>query len=338
MNLFGLSKRVLGHFCHQLGTMLQAGLPLRRALATLERSGQTAGIKQIARRLGDEIEQGSTFTEALQRQGSLFPALMIQLIGVGEEAGSLDSVLEELGKYFELQREIQRSFLAQLAFPVLELLAAIFVLGGLACILAMLGDEGKDPTGELLRVWGIGYGSVIGAVALYYFVTRSLGGLRIVHEIILRIPILRYVHRSLALARFSWSMQLMTEAGAPIFDSIERSLRATNNGAFQARAERITRTLADGVPLPDALQAAGLFPIDYVEIMRVAVESGSMSESFARLARQHFDNAERGMRAAAVAFGVLIWVGIAGILTYFIITLAMKYWIGPIRDTLDYVN
>ncbi len=338
MNLFGLSKKALGHFCHQLGTMLEAGLALRRALATLERSGQTPAVKQVAGRLGREIEQGATFTEALQRQGSLFPALMIQLVSVGEESGALDSVLEELARYFELQREIRRAFLAQLAFPVIELLAAIGVLGILAYVLAMLGKEGTDPMNELLRVWGIGYGSVIGVVVLYYVLTRALGGMRIVHEIILRIPIINYVHRSLALARFSWSMQLMTEAAAPIFESINRSLLATNNGAFQARAEGITRTLGDGEPLPDALQAAGLFPIEYVEIIRVAVESGSMSECLGRLARQYFDDAKRAMRAAAVAFGWLIWIVIAGILIYFILTLAMKYWIGPIQDTLNYVN
>lgn len=326
-----LGKKELASFCSQLATMLEAGLPVRRALATLEHTGHGLRVKSLAARIGLAIEGGATLTEALTQQGRRFPPLMLHLVRVGEQAGTLDDVLKRLGEYFELMRQIQRTFLVRLIYPAAEILIAIFVLGVLRYVLTMIGDGGS-PEGELAKVWLGGYGGIALLVALYFVLMRTLASRRIVHEIILRIPVIRYVSRSLALARFSWSMEMMNEAGMPILEAIERSLMATNNGAFQWRAPAMTHVVAQGGSLTEALEEAGVFPVDYCEVVRVGEESGSLSDTFRRLARQHFENAEHGMKAAATALGWLIWLVVAAFLVYHIITLWMRVYIGPLRD------
>jgi type II secretory pathway component PulF len=185
---------------------------------------------------------------------------------------------------------------------------------------------------ELAKVWIAGYGAVVVAVALYFILIRGLGGRRVVHEFILQIPVVRYVSKSLALARFSWSMEMMNEAGMPILEALDRSLTATNNGAFQGRAPRVIHTVQQGGSITEALESVGLFPVDYCEMIRVGEESGSLSATFRRLARQHFENAEAGMKAVAVALGWIIWIIVAGFLIYNIFSLANKYWIRPYRE------
>ena len=332
--MFALGKKELASFCGQLATMLEAGLTLRKALATLERTGRGARVKGLARRLGVTIEGGATLTEALQQCGQLFPPLMIHIVSVGEKTGALDGVLKRLRDYFEMMRTIQRNFLIRLIYPGIQYFLAILVLGILAWFLTGMKKEGAggpSPEMALLRVWGLGYGAIAVLVALYYAITRGLGGRQFVHEILLHIPVVRYVTQSLALARFSWSMEMMNEAGMPVLEAIEQSLKATNNGAFLARAPRMIHAITQGNGITDALEGAGLFPVDYCEIVRVGEESGSLSSTFRRLAQQHFENSEAAMRAAATALGWLIWVCVAGFLIYHIVTLWMGH-IGRINE------
>ena len=320
---FRLKMKTLSLFGQQAGVMLEAGLPMRRALATLER-GARGSTANLYARLGEGVDAGRTLSEAMAREGRAFPPLFQLMVAVGERVGGLDRILKRLADYYDFLRQVYRKLLLSLIWPMIEYWGLIFVLAVVAYIRNMIAADGdaEAAAGRMLLL-----GAVIFAtpIFLYFFVTRALGGSRIVHELLLRTPILGRVSRNIAIGRFSWVMEMMTGGGVRIFDAVTSSFEATANPAFAARAGGVVRQMETGVPLHEALQRTGLFPYDYIEMVHVSQESGTIPDVFARLAREYFDRMQRAIAALGAAMFWLIWLMVAAVIIGYIFFFALQY-------------
>jgi type IV pilus assembly protein PilC len=328
-----LGLKNLAGFSRQLGTMLDAGLPIRRALAVVERSARPP-TKGIYRRVGVAIEQGDTLSQALEREGRAFPLLYTRVVHMGEVVGSLDKVFVRLADYYDFVRTVWMRLITRLVYPVFQYWALIGVLTGLAYIRSMILPNGDGSPRAAITVLCIGVLIFFAPIIAYFLLTRSLGGSRMAHELLLRMPVVGRVFRTLALARFCWSMELMTDSGVNIYNALQWSMEATANGAFEGRTPAIIQRIKDGLPLSKSLEMSGLFPNDCIEMVAVAEESGSLPDTFKRLARNYFEAADMAVRALVTAFSWLIWIGVASVIIYYIFTMAMTY-IGALNGALQ---
>jgi type IV pilus assembly protein PilC len=329
-------KNIAG-FSRQMGTMLEAGLPIRRALAVAER-GARPPTKGIYQRVGRAIEQGATLSQALEGEGRAFPALYLRLVHVGEAVGGLDRVFKRLAEYYEFVRTMWLRLLSSLVYPILQYFAAVGILTLATYILDMVDTEGLVPRPipgfSAGMVFAAGIAVFVAPIIAYFVATRTFGGLRVTHEFMLRVPAVGNAMRGLALARFSWSMELMTDAGVNIFNALQWSMEATANGAFEGRTPGIIQRIKEGVPLSQSLEASGLFPAEYVAMVHVGEESGSMPDMFKRLAQNYFENAERALRAMTTVLGWCIWVCVAAVVIFFIFRFFAMY-LGNINRLLE---
>jgi type II secretory pathway component PulF len=252
---------------------------------------------------------------------------MRNLIHAGEESGNLEAVLKRLGDHFALQRQIRNNFLVRLIYPGFQITAAILILAALAYFMTSLATEGAtgSPEWAAMKVLISGFGTIAALIAAYYFVTRVLTERKMVQEVVLKVPVLGRVRRSMALANFSWSMELMLRAGTNIRDALRRSFESTSNGAFISRAPQVEQAIVAGATVTTALSDTRLFPDDFIEVISVAEESGNMDESFGRLAKLYYERTEVAMKAASIAFSVVIWICVAAFIIYNIFKLAMRY-------------
>lgn len=316
---FRLSLKRLASFSRRLATSLEAGIPLVRALQVMARTGNGAD-RRLCLRLQTELENGATLGEAIARQGRAFPVTFKRLVAVGEGGGGLDIVLKQLADYYDFVRDVRRKMIGQLMYPIFEYLAMAFVLAVLAYIQTMLGNGGSaEKAGLRVLFFWIGVGVL--PCILYSVLTRVLGGARPVHEVLIRIPIIGGIFRTLALSRFCWSMDLMTNAGVPIFDAVTWGLESTANGAYAALAPRVVQDLRDGVPLAESLQSTGLFPDDLIEMVHVGAESGSMPDLFRRMSKLYKERFDLAMKTVTIMLGWLVWFVVAGVIIYHIFNL-----------------
>lgn len=316
---FRLSLKRLANFSRRLATSLEAGIPVVKALQVMARTGHGADHR-LCLRLQDQLNQGATLSEALEREGRAFPVTFKRLITVGEGSGGLDIVLKRLADYYDFVGDVRRKMIGQLVYPVFEYLAMAFVLAIVAYIKTMLGNGGS-PEAAALRVLGFWIGIGCLPIILYIVATRALGGARPVHEVLIRLPGIGGIFRTLALSRFCWSMDLMTNAGVPIFNAVTWSLESTANGAYAALAPRIVNDLKAGVPLAESLQSTGLFPDELIEMVNVGAESGSMPDLFRRMSRLYNEKFDLAMKTVTVMLGWLVWFIVAGVIIYHIFTL-----------------
>lgn len=325
MMIGGPGLKRLAQFCNQIGTMLRSGIPLARGLEVLKKRGISRDMRPIVSEISRDISAGLSFSQALERHPNTFPPLVRSLVKVGEESGNLDAVLDRLGGYFEFRRQLRNNFLTKLLYPGIQLFLAIIVLSIVSFVFTMLADDGRSAEVAFLKTFFTGFGIVGGLVVLYFIVTRVLTQVRSVQEVMLRLPIIGSVRKNMALALFSWTMEMMTKAGANASDSLRRAFESTDNGAFSARIPKALETLEGGGTMSESINSAGLFPEEFMESIEVGEMSGAVDESYERLAKLHFERGETALTRSATAFAWIIWIAVAGVIIYFIFMFAMQY-------------
>jgi type IV pilus assembly protein PilC len=316
----GLSRKDLIWFCHGAATMLDAGLPVTRVLEVLSSQAQRGNLGTKIARMKNAVAAGNNFTEAAELQHA-FPPLFLQLVSVGEESGTLERTLAELGRYYEFQQRLWRSFIGQVALPVMQYVAAVAIIAFATYIISSLNGHPGGYVGILVT----GYGVPAAVIFSYLYLLKPLGATRPVHEVLLRVPIIGNAARSLALARFSLVMQLLLESATPVPRGLLRAAESTNNGAFAARGKKMAAAVEGGSTLTEALEGAGLFPREYIEVVRIAEESGKASERFGWLAVHHAERSENALKALGTALAWLVWVIVAAFIISFIVRIFAQY-------------
>lgn len=318
--MFGTSLKHLIWLCRTMATMLDAGVPMSRVLTVVSSQAPRGRLRGALGAVEARVKAGSTLAEAFQADAS-FPRLLVQLVSAGEASGTLERAFAELARFYEFQQGLWRHFLGQIALPVMQYVAAVAVIAVATYITRMIGGG----HGGLLPTMLAGYGVPAVLVAGYFLVVKRLGGTRIAHEIILRIPVLGNVMRDLALARFSLVMYVMYEAGVPIVEALRRAFDGTNNGAFAARADIAAATIQRKGTFTEALRATGLFPTEYMEVISVAEESGKLSERLDWLTRNYADKARASLHALVSVIAKLIYAIVALIIIYYIFMFFSRY-------------
>ena len=112
---------------HQLGSMLVAGLTLHKAIDTLIRNPPSRSFRAPLEKIMAQLEEGETFTNALQLTGGWVPSFDIALLAVGENSGRLDVCFKQLSSYYQERAELARDVLTSLAYPLFILHFAIFI-------------------------------------------------------------------------------------------------------------------------------------------------------------------------------------------------------------------
>lgn len=330
--------------CKSLATMLHAGVPLLKALDTVSRKTGNATCRANLAGVAQSIRDGSDISEAMRNANGYFPPLLIDMISIGENTGSLPEILDGLSDHYENLVKLKRSFLGTIAMPAIQLFAAIFIIAGMILVLGIIASAGTKPIDVL--GWGLygpagaakflafAFGSIFAILAGYYVVSEVFQQKRALDTLLLKVPVIGSCMRSFAIARFSWALGLTQQTGMSILKSLEFSLRATGNGSFAGASEGIGERVQAGDELSDALAASNLFPEEYLQMLQVAETSGTIPETLQRLSPQFEDQARRSLRLLATALSWLVWLIVAGCIIFVIFRIALWY-VGLINDAVN---
>jgi type IV pilus assembly protein PilC len=334
MLIFGqVPLKSLIEFTRALRHNLGAGLTLRRVMRQQAERGPLP-IRPIASRISDEIEQGTSFEDALDKEKSSFPPIFVSLTTVGEQTGNLPEILAELEKYFSLQLKLRRDFISQMAWPVIELVLAILVIALMIMVLAILGSN-ADPLGWGLTgtkgavLWLVySFGSIGLLVGAYYLVTRTFKHKATVDRLLLRLPIIGPCLQSIALNRFCLALGLTMESGMGIASALRLSMRATSNAAYESQTERVRTAVKGGEDLAEALARSDVFPRDFLDIVATAEEGGRVPEVMRHQADYYEEESRRWMTilTRATSWGLYLCIAL------FIIFLIVRIYGGYIQQ------
>ncbi len=327
----------LSMFCRSLGTMLDSGVPLLKALSVIGKQQRTDKARQILENVHDDLRKGSDLATALREHGTYFPELLVDMVSVAEQTGSLPEVLAGLAAHYENLERVKRMFLGAIAWPVIQLIAAVFIIAGMILVLGWVsqsqpGQTSFDPLGFGLKgelgalIWlTYCFGTAIAVGVTYFLLVRGFRQASFVHGAMLKIPVVGHCMRSFAIARFAWAYALTQQAGMEIKPSLEAAFKATGNGAFAAASPMVVAMVMEGEEFVDAVAATGLFPREFLEMVRVGESSGTVPETLQRLSPQFEDQARRSLAALTMMLGGAVWTMVAAMIIFLIFRLAMFY-------------
>ncbi len=335
-----IPHRPLANVCRNLASLLSAGVPILKAIGTASENAGDPRARRALEAVGRDIRKGEDLSTAFDREA--FPPLTVEMVRVAEETGQLPEILRHLAAHYDNLVRMRQVFLAAIAWPAFQLLAAIFVI---ALMILVLGWVADSRGGEPIDVLGFGLtgtkgaliwlaatlGTIAAIILAYRMIATSDAGKRRLDPLLLRVPVIGGCLRSFALARFSWALALTQQTGMAMDRCLDVSLRATSNGAYLAAVPRVTAMIRSGEELADGLRATGLFPESYLQTVEVADASGTIPETLERISPDLEAAARRGLAAMVIVAGWLIWAAVAVFIIVLIFRLA-SFYVGMIND------
>jgi len=314
-----------------MGTLLDAGVPARRAFATLENTTRPARLREAVGRIRAQVEAGNHLAEAFALEKDLFPPLVRGMVDVGERTGSLSAMVLELSEHYQWRSRLFRSTVTALIWPGIMFVGALLVLVGLIYVFESLLHMELTWAKRLLEVI-IGGGA--GLIVLAFLARRFLVGRKVTDLIMIEFPAVGKLFRKFVAARFTWALYLMTRAAVSLPEAITRSAEAANNQAFYDRMLLAADEVAGGRSLTESLGATGFFDPQFLNIIEVGEDSGNLDETLKRLSLTYLEDAEfaAGQVARFLAWG--IYAAVAGFLVYLIFTIFTRFYMAPTREFL----
>jgi type IV pilus assembly protein PilC len=315
--------------CRVLRHSLGAGLTLRQVFRQ-EADRGPGPVRPVAQRISAFLEQGDSLETALEKEEKTFPPLFLSLAVVGERTGNLPEVFGELEKYYILLQRFWRKFWSQSILPILQLVAAIFIIAGLIYILGIIAAANNskplDPLGVGLTGAGgavkflfMTFGTIAAVVVGYILLSNSLRHKAAVDGALLRLPAVGPFLMSLTLARFALALRLTLDSGMRVGQALTLALRGTGNAAFANQAKPVRDSLKGGDDLTLALTRTRLFPDDFLHILAMAEQGGRVPEVMRQQAEQYEEDAERRLAVLTrlASFGIWLFVATLIIIAIF---------------------
>ncbi len=339
-----LSAKALGELSHRLAVETESGIDIRRTWKR-EAESAPARVRGDFQHISDAVNRGDSLSAALSGTGQLFPPLFREIVGVGETTGTLGRVLDRLSRHFRKSVELQRMFFLAIAWPMIELVLAILVIG---LMIWVLGIVAQRNNGQAIDVLGFGlignrglliYTNFIIAVGLciaglVVAIRRGVFWTRPLERAVMRIPVLGGSLEKLALARLTWALHLTMNVDMDLRRVVPLVLRATGNDYYIQHTPEAVSLVASGHPLHEAFAATDVFPDTFIEALEVAEESGAVVESMERLSKRYEDEAETALKVLTTLAGVGVAMLVMGLIILMIFRIA-GFYIGTINDALD---
>jgi type IV pilus assembly protein PilC len=154
--LFPIPLKTLAVVCKSLATMLHAGVPLLKALETLSRRTGDARCRHHVAEVRLAVQGGVDIATAMRDCRGYFPDLMIDMVDVGEQTGTLPEVLDGLSSHYENNVRLRQTFISMITWPVIQLIAAILVVAAMIYLLGVLPAARGGPDAKPVDMLGWG--------------------------------------------------------------------------------------------------------------------------------------------------------------------------------------
>ncbi len=291
--LRGVSRRQLVMFSRQLATMVKAGVPLLSGLEILIQQLKDPTLSIVLREIRLDLNEGSSFTQALAKHPRVFSKLYVSTVRVGEETGNLEEVLDRLADFIEWEDSLRAAIIGSLLYPVIIMFVAvgvgIFLLTFVLPKFRDVYEKARVPLPGITRFmfgvssivtnyWYLFVAAAVGIVIGYILMKRSSAGRLKIDGLKLRIPLVREFVRKIAAIRFARSLEIMARSGVAVVASLNIIRQTMTNEVFVRTIDDITEEVERGRTVASALGDHPVFEPMLVQMVAVGEETGQLDD------------------------------------------------------------
>lgn len=289
-------------FTRQLATMVNAGVPLLRALNTLKDQVENKTLKEIIADICKDVESGMQLADSLEKHPDTFSDIYVNMVRAGEAAGIVDDVLKRLATQEEKTASMHKKIKSASTYPVVLLAITVvaffglmlFVIPNIGKILTDIGGpDAKLPaiTEAMLAIsdfsvkyWYIVFGALFAIIfAVRKYISTETGKFKF-HQLILKVPIINTLVMKIAVSRFTRTFAALIGAGVSVVEALKVTSHALGNKVFEKEVLESTQKVINGQPLSKAIEGSGLFPAIVPQMLAIGEETGQTSDVLIKVA------------------------------------------------------
>jgi type IV pilus assembly protein PilC len=295
-----ITEKDITLFTRQLATMMKSGVPLLQSFDIVGKGHSNPSVARLLLDIKTEVETGSSLRQAFEKHPLYFDALFCNLVGAGEAAGILDSLLDRLATYKEKIIAIKSKIKSALFYPIsivavafiITAIIMIFVIPAFKQVFASFGADLPAPTLMVMAIsdffveyWYAIFGGIGGALYGFFWTWKRSEKMQIVMDrILLRTPIFGDLVRKSSIARWTRTLSTMFAAGVPLVEALDSVAGAAGNYEYYLATKRIQAEVATGSSLTSAMQGTGVFPNMVLQMVAIGEESGSLDAMLSKVA------------------------------------------------------
>lgn len=314
-------------FCSQLAMMIRSGANLVRGLDILQTQAEDKRLKGVLETIFQGVSRGNSLSQSMRNCKGALPDLLINLVGVGEESGSLDSVLTSMAEYYERENFIRKKITSAAIYPVILTVVLIglmiffinFIIPEITDLMAQNGQKLPMVTQIIIDS---AHFLRINAVYIIIGLGIAIIGLKRLAQVpkvryyldafLLRQPLLGKNMRNVIIARFSRTLALFLHSSIPIVTILNSMENILGNEVPRLAAMRVKERIIQGETLTSAFGVEKFFDPMVIQMMSIGEETGRLEELMEEVANHYDRRVEIGI-ARMVAMVEPIFTVIIGI-------------------------
>ena len=310
-----VSGKKLTLFTRQLSTLQDAGLPLLRSVQILESQQRPGKFKSILGAVGEDVEAGSSLSDAMAKHPKAFDRLYSKMVAAGEIGGVLDVILQRLADFLEKAQRLRRRITGAMIYPAAVIFVAVVIVTLIMWkVIPKFKEIFNDFEVELpkLTIWLTNTSSWVagtpenqaipGAIWIFFapfiifglfvlFRMTSFG--RAATDIVrLRIPVIGTLMRKTAVARFTRTLGTLIHAGVPILEAIRITRDTSGNYVFEQALTKVHDSIREGESFADPLRESKVVDPIVVNMIDVGEETGELDTMLMKVADNYDEEVE----------------------------------------------
>jgi type IV pilus assembly protein PilC len=288
-------------FTRQLATLIEAGLPLLRGLRILLKQEKTKTLREQLTGMGESVEGGATFSEALAQYPKTFDKLYVNMVRAGEAGGVLEEVLTRLAEFQEKAERIKAKIKSAMVYPLVVLFAAlgiltflmIFIIPKFAAIFDdLLGGKALPPITQFVigisdavaHRWYVILAVIFGTIFISKVLKSTERGAAILDTVKLKSPLFGPLFRKGAIARFGRTLGTLMGSGVPVLQALTIVRDTAGNRVVSNAIQQVHDAVKEGDSMAMPMESSGVFPGMVVSMVDVGEETGALPEMLVRVA------------------------------------------------------
>jgi len=337
-----VKRSLIVQITRQLSTLQDAGLPILRSLNILHDQQKPGLMKNILRVMTEDIEGGSTLSEACSKHPKAFTHLYVNMIAAGEAGGVLDVILQRLAEFMEKAEKLKKKIKGAMVYPVVVVgFAACIVTGIMIVVIPKFKDIFLDfdvklpgPTLLLLGLsdwfvkgtppgWLVVMAGPFGMFALFKLIRSTKGGRFVVDTVAVRLPLLGQMLRKSSIARFTRTLGTLITAGVPILEAISITRETAGNEVYSRALDRVHDSIREGETFAGPLRAGRICDGLVTNMIDVGEETGELDKMLLKIADTYDEELDVAVASLVSLVEPLMVVGLGGTCGFIVVSLFM---------------
>jgi len=332
-------------YSRQLSVLIDAELPLIQSLNILIEQTRSRYFKKVITSIREDVEAGASLNQAKRKFPKVFDDLYCNLIGSGEQSGSLDIMLRRISDYIEktlkLRSQVRQAMIYPVAILSFSVLVIIFMMWKVIPVFASIFIElgAKLPALTQVTVGLSNFvannilllflGIIILILGLRYF-RRTQVGRRLFDRSMLRIPLFGSLLTKVAISRLTRTLSTLLSGGVGMLESLKITSTTTGNVIIEESVLDARRQVGEGRTLSDSFKETGRFPFLLTQMVSVGEATGTLDAMLTKLADFYDDEVSATVTSLLAVLEPILLIAVGGLVGLMIVSMYL-----PIFDLMQ---